>query len=449
VIIVDSAVVNSLSIFVPEDLGGSPNGAITQLGFAGGQSETKRAHATQFFFQDVRLSGTFQFVVQQVTATASLGFLSITATGAGTLHPDGTPGGTDLIALTGTLELRNPVAQPISVSTTTPGTVSVPAVQRLTLHALPEGSPEATATFSVSDGVHTVSGIPWNVSAATLQALLQAGLINVTVSSLGVGDYQITFVANGTRDNLKAVGSAETRIDVDVVASALGTGKVFYDGTLAGLSGSPRAPPTGFLKATISGGVGGTLTVAPDGFLKGVSDALQLSPVTLGITATSPNWLDGVPTPQFTFSGPNFDAILAQFRNLNFATIIAGLQAVVDYIQSMAQDGGVLGDILNTELPLIGKSINELLDIADTIADTVHDILANPAGAIRQLNNIIAGALGHTIPTLPVATTQAGGGGLDEIQTINVTNAQHGTFTLQFKGATTTPLQYNATTAQV
>jgi hypothetical protein len=109
---VDPNVVNSLSIFVPDLAGGMPNGAIIELGFAAGQSETKRAHATEFFFQDVKLQGSFQFVVQNVTATASLGFLSITATGHGTLGPDGMAGGgNDLIALTGSIELKNPVAQ--------------------------------------------------------------------------------------------------------------------------------------------------------------------------------------------------------------------------------------------------------------------------------------------------------------------------------------------------
>ena len=447
VIVVDPAVVHELSIFVPETVGGSPNGAITELGFAAGQGEDKKAHATQFFFQDVKLQGSFQFVVQNVTATASLGFLSITATGSGTLKPDGTTGGQDLIALTGTLELRNPVAQPITVHVTTVGDGSTAAVQEITLHALAEGSPTDTATFTISDGAHSVT-VPWNVSAADLQTALQGHSIMVTVSSLGVGHYQLTWMAPGQRDPLQAVGSDETRIDVDTIASAVGTGQIFYNGTLAGLSGSPRAPPTGFVKASISGGLGGSLTVAPDGFLAGVSDALQLDPVHLGVTATATNWLDGIPTPSFTFSGPNFDNILAQFRNLNFATVIAGLQAVVSYIQSFASSGGVLGDILNTQLPLVGKSINDLLDIANKIADTVKQIVQNPAGAIQQLNNIIASALGQTIPTLPIATTTPGGGS-DEVQSITVTNTQHGTFTLQFKGATTTPLDFHATAAQV
>ena len=245
------------------------------------------------------------------------------------------------------------------------------------------------------------------------------------------------------------MGSDETRINVDTIAAALGTGKVFYNGTLAGLSGSPRAPPTGFVQATISGGLGGTLTIAPDGYLKGVSDALGGLNVTLGITATATNWLDGIPTPQFTFSGPNFDQILDKFRNLDFGTIITGLQAIVSYLQSMAQNGGVLGDILNTQLPLVGKSINDLLNVANSVANTIHTILANPAGAIQQLNNIIASALGMTIPTAPVTTHQAGGGGFNEQQDIKPTNALHGTFTLSFKNATTTPLAYNASASDV
>src|SRR5205814_7605892 len=128
--------------------------------------------------------------------------------------------------------------------------------------------------------------------------------------------------------------------------------------------------------------------------------------VTLGVTATATNWLDGIPTPQFTFSGPNFDEILQKFRNLDFGTIIQGLQAVVGYLQSMAASGGALGEILNTPLPLVGKSINDLLNVANKVADTVHQILSNPAGAIQQLNNIIASALGRTIPTVLATSTE-------------------------------------------
>ena len=446
VLMVDPSVVTSLAIFVPDDLGGLPNGAITELGFASGQSATQRAHATEFFFQDVRLTGSFQFVVQQVTATASLGFLSITGTGSGTLKADGTPGGSDLLALTGSIQLKNPIAQVIGVSNFSGSNGSV---QEIKLPTLPEGSPVETATFTVSDGTHASAAIPWNASAADVQAALITAGMSVTVDSLGTGDYKVTFASTGPRDPLQAVGSDETRINVDTIAAALGTGKVFYNGTLAGLSGSPRAPPTGFVQATISGGLGGTLTIAPDGYLKGVSDALGGLNVTLGITATATNWLDGIPTPQFTFSGPNFDQILDKFRNLDFGTIITGLQAIVSYLQSMAQNGGVLGDILNTQLPLVGKSINDLLNVANSVANTIHTILANPAGAIQQLNNIIASALGMVIPTAPVTTHQAGGGGFNEQQDIKPTDALHGTFTLSFKNATTTPLAYNASASDV
>ena len=94
-------------------------------------------------------------------------------------------------------------------------------------------------------------------------ALTSAG-IAVTVGTIGVGDYSITFTANGVQDPLKAVGSPENRIDVDVIANALGTGKVFYNGTLAGLSGSPRGPPTGFKVIDLRRS-GRTLTAAPTG----------------------------------------------------------------------------------------------------------------------------------------------------------------------------------------
>ena len=45
----------------------------------------------------------------------------------------------------------------------------------------------------------------------------------------------------GHKDPLAVVGSDETRIDVDTIANAVGSGQIFYNGSLAGLSGSPRA----------------------------------------------------------------------------------------------------------------------------------------------------------------------------------------------------------------
>jgi hypothetical protein len=104
--------VSKLSIFIPEDgdpVGGGTqiNGAVTELGFEYGQGETKVGKATEFFLEDVRFGGNFGLFTNDLSATASLGFLGIKANAVGTLDPLATgtaAGGTSrtIILATGT-----------------------------------------------------------------------------------------------------------------------------------------------------------------------------------------------------------------------------------------------------------------------------------------------------------------------------------------------------------
>lgn len=54
-----------------------------------------------------------------------------------------------------------------------------------------------------------------------------------------------------------------------------------------------------------------------------------------------------------------------------------------------------------------------------------------------------------TPPSIAHATTQAGGGGNNETQTVTITNARGGTFTLTFDGQTTAAIDYHATAAAI
>ena len=80
---------SSFALQVPLDIdpgsGFTLNGAVTELGYASGPGETRRARATQFFLENTSLTGTFQIVVPTVTLTATFGFLGVTASGSGTL----------------------------------------------------------------------------------------------------------------------------------------------------------------------------------------------------------------------------------------------------------------------------------------------------------------------------------------------------------------------------
>ena len=226
-------------------------------------------------------------------------------------------------------------------------------------------------------------------------------------------------------------GDAQLRIDLTALINAIGQGNIFYDPDHAG--GSVDSPGTGFLLGQISGGLGAKLTLAPDGYLKGLSD-IGFS-AEIDVSMTSGNWLTGVPPPQFSFQGPNVQNILDQFKNLDFSTIIAGLQAVVGFLQSLANSSSAVNTVLTTKLPLVNKSINDLLNAAQDISNKINAILADPAGAVQQLNNIIAAALGLTVPSIPVT-----GSGVN--QTITINNADKGTFTITYNGQTTSSLDY-------
>ncbi|HWC46112.1 MAG TPA: hypothetical protein VG868_08365, partial [Casimicrobiaceae bacterium] len=84
--------VEAFSIDVPRltDADG-PNGAITELGFTAALGETHRSRASKFFLQDVHLDGIAEVVAQNVSATASLGFLALKLQGSGTQQARGPP----------------------------------------------------------------------------------------------------------------------------------------------------------------------------------------------------------------------------------------------------------------------------------------------------------------------------------------------------------------------
>ncbi len=337
----ESGVVSSLSIDVPADLdqgdnAGTPNGAVTLLGYSASGGETHHARASRFFLDNVKLSGTFDLVVQNLAVTANVGFLAVKASAEGTL-----PGGR-LLSLTIGVELRNPLA-------------------------------------------HT-------------------------------GD------------------ADQNHLDLLVLANTVGDGHFIYDSNNAG--GSNEHPGTGFFFGSLSGGLGAKLRLAPDGVLSGLADTLN---ATLTITATSPNWFHSLPTPQFQFQGPDFNAILDRFKHLDFATIVQALQMIVGLVRSLDGSGGspAIASFLAKPLPLVNRSIAQLLDVASDVANKINAVLQNPAGAIQRLNNILANALGMTVPGIAVSDSVSDGGTpgtatQNEVQHLAVNHVTGGTYTLNY-----------------
>ena len=79
------------------------NGAVTELGFQAVTGATSHGQAGLFFLNNVHLTGTVELVLQDVSATASLGFLGLTGTATGTLPEQ------RLLSLTADIRLRNPL----------------------------------------------------------------------------------------------------------------------------------------------------------------------------------------------------------------------------------------------------------------------------------------------------------------------------------------------------
>ncbi len=313
--------IEAFSIDVPRTTdAGDPNGAITELGFTAAVGEVRRSRASKFFLEGVHLDGIAEVVAQNVSATASLGFLALKLQGSGTVGA------------------RAPPCSP---------------------------SPCA-APAAINDRLVSVAA--------------QISLKNPLAGQSG----QIT-----------------DRVDLDVLVNAINDGKFFWNAGDAASGGTAEHPNTGFINGTLPGSFGVDLRLAPDGALAGLGDDLS---VTLKIKASSTDWLQ---TPvsglcasasdtnclSVEFDGPNFDDLINRFKNLDFASIIHTLRLVVDFVRSLNEPGTATGEVLGTKLPLINRSLGQLLDVASSISATFDEIASNPAGAIQKLNTLLANAL--------------------------------------------------------
>ena len=323
--------VTSLSIDVPAKLadGTTDNGAVTELGFQALTGATSHSRAGRFFLDNVHLTGTVELVLQDVSATASLGFLGLTGTATGTLPEQ------RLLSLTADIRLRNPLV-------------------------------------TDSDGC-----------------------------------------------------GCQNLLDIGTLINAIRDGHFLYKSDDVH-GGSAQDPPTGFFKGTLSGGFGGDLNIVPAGVLSGLTGVSA----DLMFTATSDDWFSHIPTPDIHFAGPDFQSILSRFQSLDYGSITQALLLIVNFVKGLNQPGTPIGDVLSAPLPLINQSLGDLLNIASDIATKIQAIVTNPAGAIQQLNNILANALG--LPTPSVAVQDLGLNGSSQDQQKVTLNADAGTFTFSF-----------------
>jgi hypothetical protein len=260
------------------------NGAISDLGFESGEGATKRSVATEFFLQNVSLTGTATLNVPNASMAANIGFLGIEASGSGSISAEAS------------LALKNPL------------------------------------------------------------------------------------VASGN--------ALEDRIDFMVLANALLDGKYLYDPTETG--GTVEDPDTGVLDASLSGDLVFHLDIAPTGALSGIAGA----DADADLSMTVADWLSAPPSAddlEFSFTGPDWDTVFASFQDLSFDNILGALQELLQMLRTIDGSGGgsAIAGVLDYKLPLVDRSLTEILDFAGEWADRLEALMANPAGSLQQLEILL------------------------------------------------------------
>ena len=90
--------------------------------------------------------------------------------------------------------------------------------------------------------------------------------------------------------------------------------------------------------------------------------------------------------PQVTVTG--FDSIKG-LKDLSFSDIVAGLQQIL-----MVIDNDTGSSILDTTIPIVGVSINDVLNYAQDFATFLDQLSKDPSGTVAQINTMIQAALG-------------------------------------------------------
>ncbi|MEX2149864.1 MAG: LEPR-XLL domain-containing protein [Steroidobacteraceae bacterium] len=417
-------VVTKLSLDVPLDLNPATasvqiNGAVSELGFVAGTGETRRSKAGEFFVEDVSLSGSLALSTPTpITVVASLGFLEIQATGQGTL------GSGKFIDTSIDFDLKNPVD----------------GTNRVTVSLLGEA---LTAKKFLFDTTNT---------GRDAQQKLKTGFVDGEVSG-GVGfslDVEPGGVLAGLPEELNAFLKITTTspnwlVSLPSFADPLGLGSdqtdltaIFTLGTAAPANGRLTENATFVLSDGTRDAVG--IVLAKDTATFSTPEQLQAalqSAATAALAKLATTGGDaanavnvGLAGGKFTFnqtagagdlsirgpiafSGSDFDAVLDRFRDLSFEDIVEGLRLLVDFLRGLdgsGSAGSAVAGALDFELPLIDRSIADLVDIAGDFAEKLEAIEADPAGSIQRLEALLRAELGIPDGLPPVLSFNPGTG---------------------------------------
>ena len=256
----------------------------------------------------------------------------------------------------------------VTVRTTTNGSASANEVQQVRV------SNASGGTFTLTYSGNTTTAINHDAPATgtgSVQEALQnlAGISTVGVTKTTVdGDtvYTITFNNPGNINvgQLLSDSSGLTRTRADLQADL----QAAVTAALARLG-------TGAATVTVDNDTGQITLASGDG---------------LAIRSTN---ID------IDFVGTDFDGLLSKFQDLSFADVIDGLRLVVDVLQGMEESSAPGTAALKFDLPLIDRSISDLVDTTDDLLTVIETIEADPTGSVQELNDVIVATLGLSAGT--------------------------------------------------
>lgn len=402
-------VVDTLSIFVPD----SPtNGAITELGFSAGQSETKRSKASSFFLEDVSFGGNFGLFENNIQATASLGLLAVTAELNATLDAatgkffgadvdfdlvDPLTGGTR-VTIDQLIEAMNDKkfmfqADEMGGTFKDPATGFIDGVVAgglgLTLNLKPDGAVgDLLPTTSLGSIDIWAQSPNWLISPPTLSNPFEFALENQDLAAPG---YTISTTGNVLSQDMifalsQTIGGStfETPVIVKAADTAGNTSAADLQTDIQAAVNKAIARIQHMVTKALGSGTAAAVSVS-------VSDNDVTFSTATAYDATAVNlrgmYLD------IDFNQPEgLEDLLNSLKDLSFDNIIAILQTIVGMLKNL--EGSSVFDFT---IPVIDRSIGDLVNLSGDFLDFVQDLSANPTGTLQTLEVRLKSLLG--LPT--------------------------------------------------
>jgi len=411
-----SGTVTSLAMEVPD----SPtNGAITELGYQAGLSDTKRSKASGFFLEDVSFGGNIGLFEDEVSATAALGLLAITAEMDATLdastgkffgadvdfdlvNPLNGSSRVDLDLLANALNDKKFLFQADDMGGTLadPGTGFIDGVVAgglgLDLTLEPDGiiaglptdlgsieiwaqSPNWLLQPPSLSNPFELSKDDQDLGTSTIQLginpVLSQDLLFVLSQEVGGDTYETPVIVRA----IDTVGNANLAALQADIQAALNAAEARLQHMVDKAGGSETVASA---TAAVSGA--GALT-----FVGSLNDAtdLNLRGLFVDIQFNKPSGLDD---------------LLDSLKDLSFDDILTVLKLVVDMLQGLdgSDDGSPLADVFDFKIPVIERSIGDLVDLSGDFLDFVDELVANPASSLQLLETRLRAMLG--LPAISV-----------------------------------------------